>query len=1120
MKHLKNFRRLSLTVLLFSIAFSSASLFAAIRTWSGAGGDSLWNNGLNWGGTPPAVTGDNLVFAGTVQLFNTNDIVNMTNNWVRFDAGGFNLFGNKIIVNNGFTNLADGNTISLPLEWTLTGTKNWQVATNTTLTLAGTVLIPGTANFTVMGGGRLRVTGSVTNSAAFITTSGEVVVDGGSFNSSGGYRIASGTGVASSRTVLTNGATMAMTVSGAAIRVGDFAGAKGQLFVNNSTLTTAGSTFFIPFLASSTGEVRQSAGLVSGPVLNFCNGITSVGSYDMVGGTLEPLRIQKVSTGTATISFDGSTLRPISSTTFGANFFFGLDTAEIKSGGLTIDTPVDVTVGQVFSGAGALTKNGSSALTLTGTNSYLGTTVVNGGRLVFNNTAHTGGGSMAVADNAELGVRVVTAGTSLPASTLTLGGGSSSVLNIDFGSVGNPTVPVLNVNTLTANGSVTLNISGAPVTLGSVKLVDYTGSIGGGNFAAFSLGSLPNGVSAFLSNNVANSSIDLIVTSAGAYRWTGNINGVWDIGVTTNWIDEATGLPSTYSDGFTTKFLDGAATGNISLGALVSPTLVSISNNALAYAVTGPGGITTPTITKEGTNSFLLGTDAPNSIGVIEINRGAFVISNVVDDFFAAALTDISAGGGTFRKVDANLLTLTGNNSTFDGAIDLRAGMLRASANTVLGTTNGATTIASGATLDINNRNLGAEPIFVAGAGVGGAGAIVDSTTGTGVQEALLDVTMTGDAALGGNGRWDLRANGVAGYGPGLRGNGFKLTKVGTNLVSIAQALAGSPAWHLNLGVVEVNEGTLAFAQFLELGNPGAPIIVHDGARIQFFDLAFTNPLPRNVFLTNATLAGHGGANGTNVFTGTITVSGASFFEANAATTFLNGPVIGDGSVEKTLDGTFFFNGTNTYPGDTIVSAGFLGGTGRIAGNVNVTAGSLSPGVGIGTLTIGGSLTLGGGARFEINKSLSPANDLVVVTGAINAGGGLDVVNLGGAIVGGDTFRLFNKAVTGSFTNVNFPTPPAGSVWTNNLAVDGTIALIGSSVPQTPTNITFTVTGNTLNLMWPQSYIGYRLESQTNSINVGISNNWVTVAGSATTNRYDALINLNNGTVFFRLVYP
>ena len=61
---------------------------------------------------------------------------------------------------------------------------------------------------------------------------------------------------------------------------------------------------------------------------------------------------------------------------------------------------------------------------------------------------------------------------------------------------------------------------------------------------------------------------------------------------------------------------------------------------------------------------------------------------------------------------------------------------------------------------------------------------------------------------------------------------------------------------------------------------------------------------------------------------------------------------------------------------------------------------------------------------------------------------------------------------------------------------------------------------NTLQLSWPEDHSGWRLQVQTNSINVGLANNWVTVPNSDLTNVVSVPISPNNGAVFYRLVYP
>ncbi len=72
----------------------------------------------------------------------------------------------------------------------------------------------------------------------------------------------------------------------------------------------------------------------------------------------------------------------------------------------------------------------------------------------------------------------------------------------------------------------------------------------------------------------------------------------------------------------------------------------------------------------------------------------------------------------------------------------------------------------------------------------------------------------------------------------------------------------------------------------------------------------------------------------------------------------------------------------------------------------------------------------------------------------------------------------------------------------------------------TPTNITMSSVSNQLTLSWPLTHYGWQLQVQTNNLAVGISTNWVNVSGTIGTNQVVIPINLTNGSVFYRLVYP
>jgi hypothetical protein len=76
-----------------------------------------------------------------------------------------------------------------------------------------------------------------------------------------------------------------------------------------------------------------------------------------------------------------------------------------------------------------------------------------------------------------------------------------------------------------------------------------------------------------------------------------------------------------------------------------------------------------------------------------------------------------------------------------------------------------------------------------------------------------------------------------------------------------------------------------------------------------------------------------------------------------------------------------------------------------------------------------------------------------------------------------------------------------------------------------PPHITFAVTNAVLYLSWPSTNTGFQLQAQTNTVNKGISANWVNYTPavglpSIQTNKVVIPVNLTNGTVFYRLLYP
>lgn len=85
------------------------------------------------------------------------------------------------------------------------------------------------------------------------------------------------------------------------------------------------------------------------------------------------------------------------------------------------------------------------------------------------------------------------------------------------------------------------------------------------------------------------------------------------------------------------------------------------------------------------------------------------------------------------------------------------------------------------------------------------------------------------------------------------------------------------------------------------------------------------------------------------------------------------------------------------------------------------------------------------------------------------------------------------------------------------------VTLAISNINLNPTNIAVAVTNNQVWLSWPADHIGWQLQVETNKLSVGITTNaanWFNVSGTTTTNQVFVPINVNNGCVFYRLLYP
>jgi fibronectin-binding autotransporter adhesin len=783
-----------------------------------------------------------------------------------------------------------------------------------------------------------------------------------------------------------------------------------------------------------------------------------------------------------------------------------------------------------------------------------GTVNINGGKLIVNNSLDlgvaTGGTGVATTKgrlsvtSAQAMVNAITTGAqsgdssiTLTTATLiltntagsdaaTLGTLSMSDSTLNLQTVGGVArVVVTNLITGGAGNTISVGllpaITSYPVTF---PLIKYQGAIAGSGFN-FTLTGLSGAYTGSLVNN--SGSVDLVLTAgpvAQAITWDGTINGDWNT-TTKNWRFGA--ISTNYFDGDFSTFNDSASgPTTVNLATTLHPGSVTVNNNTKLYTITGSGGVNSlGALTKQGSGTLVLQNSGANSFangavvsgGTLQIGNGgtsgalsgnisdnAAVVFNRSDNVTADG--DIS-GSGSVSKNGAGVLTLSGNN-TFGGAVTVAQGTLQAGSSSALGSTNGSTTISSGATLDIgaNNINLGLERISSSGTGVGGQGAIVNSSgSATFVGPNVAIVTLAGDTTFGGSGRWDLRAAGGTAGDPATAslstsGQAYKLTKIGTNLINIVSTTV-DPA----LGDIDVRQGTLAFeGNTTSAGNPAATLTVQSGATLRFFQ--WTNLLNKQIVLngsgTNITVDNNSGV---NTVIGPISLNGDCWINAGGTSLTLSNVISGSGNLIKVGGSSLILaDGSDTYTGSTTVSNGTLvvnniingggtlttatnttlGGNGTNSGAVFV-GGSLQPG-GTGSAgTFGsGSLTLQAGATATFDLSAvttigSGVNDLVQVNGDLNVNNTAISINLLQGNLQAGSYRLFNY--TGNLVG-NF----APNVTLGGGASRFTLTLDTS----TPGQVNLVVSGSTANLRWNStSDSTWDIATTANWFNLGTSLN-------------------------------
>lgn len=703
----------------------------------------------------------------------------------------------------------------------------------------------------------------------------------------------------------------------------------------------------------------------------------------------------------------------------------------------------DATFSNAISGPGTLVKLNTNMITLSGNNaSFIGTVLASNGVLRIQSAAAIdqasfltlAGGTL---DASPIGGLVLNASVpqTMNCRGTVIGGLTADTANTLKFTLTPTTNDILNVSgALTLTGNPTLNLSLAGFKLaGTYRLINYTGTIQGGG--SFNLVPPVGSSQIFALDTSIPGQVNLVISGvAQNLTWVGDGSGnSWDT-FTANWNGSAI-----FSIGDNVTFNDsGSAVPDLYVPAEVIPNTMTVSNTAQPYLFYGEGISTIGTLTKDGGNTLTLTSPSNNFTGPVDIRAGTLSVGAGGGFGALGAPTAITNNGLLRVNLASGGITINAPISG-SGAVEVTGG---GASLTINGTNSytGLTTIDNECQLNISTSN---------GLGTVDAGTLILANGRLGVASFVGAMTIPEPITVNGVGITvapgalyvNTVNNDVTYSGPITIGSNARFRAVNVNVrMSFSNTVLGNNV-DLQCTAGNATADTATTISFLNTFSLGSGILTKDGQGI----VAFA---------------------GNNNTCGGVTINGGTV-QANG---ILNGGPV------------------------TVNATGALGGSGTNLGPVSVLAGgSIAPGrSGIGTLTLSSTLALDAAAVtvMEINRTNAQNADLLVAA-AIPLAGNLTVVNVGPALQVGDTFDLFDGAISGGFTSSNLPafTQP-NYVWdTSLLQSQGIIKVALNSLPLLPLLITdLDVNSTNLVLTW-NSYPGllYTAEYSTTLTNWSVA---------------------------------
>ena len=768
----------------------------------------------------------------------------------------------------------------------------------------------------------------------------------------------------------------------------------------------AGKTITLnaPFSGAGALAFTGPGAIVLGATEAYTGGTTlSGGSLIIAAAQTNSLGLSMSSGTTLIITNNGSLVESPLSIPSGVTLNFSASANHLFTNDLTGSGKVAVTVGSTIleTATGNLGHSGATLISngtfiVNGTlNSSSGVAVTNTGTLAGSGTISspiTVASPTVASAHLRTGSSPLNVPGTLTVGNLTLGAGSE--LDIKLGTAtttgsGVNDLLVINGN-LTIDPTSVLNILPLqPLSVGTYVIATYTGALTG-NFNP-TVGSLSRyGMTIDYSTT---NQIKLNVTGNNAsLTWAGFTNTGpaatnWDVLTTSNWWNGAVGgTKDFFREGDAVAFDDTATNFNVVLTTTLYPASISFNNNS-NYSVTGTG---TARIS--------------GSTGITKSGNGTLLMASGL-----------------------------GFGNDFTGPIQVNGGIFKMNGTLSLGATNGGTTVASGATLDINGNTPNAEPMIVQGAGFGGTNGAINNSSGTAPNQAggPRAVTLAGDTTLNAQGaRWDMGLNTLGAGGGYFLGNGYNLTKIGANDIWLHEL------GDIGVGDIIVTQGLLGFQYTIGMGNPSKTITLNPGTSLGIFQVPAV--LNKNASLTSATINSSGGAGTSNALNGTITLAGTNTFTDNGQKLTLSGLLTGTGGFQKSGAGTLYLNSVDNYSGVTVINAGsiVLGAASAITNSPLIFMGS-------GTML---DSTLAGGLNLHSGETLSGFG---TNNGSVTAASGSSL-SPGNATTAGTLTFNNNLSLSSVTCNIKLSSDPSsiGNGVNDLLAVSGNLTLNGTTAIQ------------------------------------------------------------------------